>query len=96
MAYDPAVRFSVSAAGGLILNSTISDMNLITGSSCFVGGSIHFTAVNPVEIHFQYLLRQCQAQFVFLSEVINVLRIAKLIINHTLHCDSYSNLVDWK
>ncbi len=70
MAYDVVVTFSVTAAeGGLLLNSNLSDMNQITGDDCFSGGPLAFTATSSVEIYIQYLLQQCQAQFVFYSEV---------------------------
>ena len=69
MAYNPVVRFSVTAGNGLLLNSTVSDMNVVVDSDCFAGGSIDFTERSPEELHIQYLLQQCQAQFLFYSEV---------------------------
>ena len=69
MTYDVVASFSVIAAEGLLLNSTLSNMNVITGDDCFAGGPVDFIATSPVEIYILYLLRQCQAQFVFHFEV---------------------------
>ena len=86
MAYDPVVRVIAVSDSGQLMSTTTAEMNSITGSGCFAGGPVTFTAMANDGIHIQYLLRQCQARFFFDSTVCYIL-LQTAFVNYLFVCN---------
>ena len=67
MAYNPAVSITSSAEDGETLTPTIvTNMHSVTGSNC--DDAVNFQTVGNT-VSFDFLLRQCVAQFSFDTQV---------------------------